>query len=96
MFQTLTFLSYATSAPVVGPVCLIIGVTFGQPIKDWLFNVHPELRRSMRSVERRARHDIEAATADILSKLPTEIEPEAKQLADAVATIVGDKPAVDA
>jgi hypothetical protein len=40
-------------------VCLIIGVAFSQLTKVWLLSAHPELRRKLRSVERRARHNIE-------------------------------------
>jgi hypothetical protein len=89
-----TILTYATNPMVVGSVCLVIGVMFGQALKDWLFGVHPGLRSAIRSVEHKAKRDIEAAVADILSKLPTLPDEAARQVAE--TAVKADAPKVDA
>ena len=66
-----TVLAYASNTVVVAAIALVVGVVFSQKIKDFFTGVPSELRAAMAAVEAKTKADLQAATGDVLSKLPT-------------------------
>jgi hypothetical protein len=66
-----TVLAYASNTVVVAAIALVVGVVFSQKIKDFFTGVPSELRAAMSAVEAKTKADLQAATGDVLSKLPT-------------------------
>lgn len=71
-----TAMSYIENAFVTGAIGLVIGVLFGQKIKDWLSGVPADFRAAMVNVEAKAKTDVSAAIADVFSKInPVAVKP---------------------
>lgn len=86
-----TLLAYATNTVVVGAVCLVLGVVFGQKIKDYIVGTPSELRSVMSTLEANTKAEVKAATADVFSKLlPTSVKPAVP--APAPAPVVAPAP----
>jgi hypothetical protein len=64
-----TVLSYLSNAFVAGAIGVVLGMVFGQKIKDFVTGVPSDFRSAMTNLEAKAKADVKAALADVFAKI---------------------------
>lgn len=61
--------AYLVNPFIAAAIGVVLGIVFGQKIKDFVTGVPSEFRSAMSSVETKAKADVSAAVADVFAKI---------------------------